>query len=307
MIVTSRLLPVCILIFWLPILVARWVCAFCIVSIFEGKFAVSEKLGIVGSGLIATGLAVAAASAEGDVVIRARSEESVEKAKAAVAKATSRLEDPEAVVARITHTVELSDLADRTYVVEAVSEDYDVKNPLLAELAGVIASDAVLASTTSSLSVNQLAAAAGIPERFVGFHVFSPVPVMKLIEIVYADEATEDVRARSRALTEAIGKVGVEVPDTPGFIVNRLLFPYLFDAARFLETSGLEPEAVDTAMKLGANFPMGPIALLDYVGLDVSIAIGEQIGVEIPQNCQDLLAAGKLGRKTKQGFYDYNK
>jgi 3-hydroxyacyl-CoA dehydrogenase len=155
--------------------------------------------------------------------------------------------------------------------------------------------------------VNKLAEAAGIPERFVGFHVFSPVPVMKLIEIVYADDATEDVRARSRALTESIGKVGVEVPDTPGFIVNRLLFPYLFDAARFLETSGLEPEAVDTAMKLGANFPMGPIALLDYVGLDVSIAIGEQIGVEIPQNCQDLLAAGKLGRKTKQGFYDYNK
>ena len=115
------------------------------------------------------------------------------------------------------------------------------------------------------------------------------------------------MRARSRASAEAIGKVGVEVPDTPGFIVNRLLFPYLFDAARFLETSGLEPEAVDTAMKLGANFPMGPIALLDYVGLDVSIAIGEQIGVEIPQNCRDLLAAGKLGRKTKQGFYDYNK
>lgn len=267
----------------------------------------SEKLGIVGSGLIATGLAVASASAGGDVVIRARSEESVEKAKAAIDKATSRLDDPEAVKALITHTVELSDLADRTYVVEAVSEDYEVKNTLLAEIAGVISADAVLASTTSSLSVNKLAAAAGIPERFVGFHVFSPVPVMKLIEIVYADEATEDVRARSRALTEAIGKVGVEVPDTPGFIVNRLLFPYLFDAARFLETSGLEPEAVDTAMKLGANFPMGPIALLDYVGLDVSIAIGEQIGVEIPQNCKDLLAAGKLGRKTKQGFYDYNK
>lgn len=267
----------------------------------------SEKLGIVGSGLIATGLAVASASAGGDVVIRARSEESVEKAKAAIDKATSRLENPAEVVARITHTVDLADLADRTYVVEAVSEDYEVKNPLLAEIAGAISGDAVLASTTSSLSVNKLAAAAGIPERFVGFHVFSPVPVMKLIEIVYADEATEDVRARSRALCEAIGKTGVEVPDTPGFIVNRLLFPYLFDAARFLETSGLEPEAVDTAMKLGANFPMGPIALLDYVGLDVSIAIGEQIGVEIPQNCRDLLAAGKLGRKTKQGFYDYNK
>ena len=267
----------------------------------------SEKLGIVGSGLIATGLAVASASAGGDVVIRARSEASVEKAKAAIDKATSRLDDPEAVKALITHTTELSDLADRTYVVEAVSEDYDVKNPLLAEIAGAISADAVLASTTSSLSVNKLASAAGIPERFVGFHVFSPVPVMKLIEIVYADAASEDVRARSRALCEAIGKVGVEVPDTPGFIVNRLLFPYLFDAARFLETSGLEPEAVDTAMKLGANFPMGPIALLDYVGLDVSIAIGEQIGVEIPANCRALLEAGKLGRKTKQGFYNYNK
>lgn len=267
----------------------------------------SEKLGIVGSGLIATGLAVASASAGGDVVIRARSEASVEKAKAAIDKATSRLDDPEAAKALITHTTELSDLGDCTYVVEAVSEDYEVKNPLLAELAGVIDPGAVLASTTSSLSVNKLASAAGIAERFVGFHVFSPVPVMKLIEIVYADAATEDVRVRSRALCEAIGKVGVEVPDTPGFIVNRLLFPYLFDAARFLETSGLEPEAVDTAMKLGANFPMGPIALLDYVGLDVSIAIGEQIGVDIPANCRALLEAGKLGRKTKQGFYNYNK
>lgn len=267
----------------------------------------TENLGIVGSGLIATGLAVAAASAGGDVIIRARSEGSVEKAKSAIDKAASRLENGEEVVARITHTTDLADLSACTYVVEAVAEDYEVKNPLLAELAGVIADGAVLASTTSSLSVNKLADAAGIPERFVGFHVFSPVPVMKLIEIVYADAATEDVRARSRALCEAIGKTGVEVPDTPGFVVNRLLFPYLFDAARFLETSGLEPEAVDTAMKLGANFPMGPIALLDYVGLDVSIAIGEQIGVDIPQNCRDLLAAGKLGRKSKQGFYDYNK
>ena len=160
----------------------------------------SEKLGIVGSGLIATGLAVASASAGGDVVIRARSEASVEKAKAAIDKATSRLDDPEAVKALITHTTELSDLADRTYVVEAVSEDYDVKNPLLAEIAGVICADAVLASTTSSLSVNKLASAAGIAERFVGFHVFSPVPVMKLIEIVYADGAYRR-RARSFAGT----------------------------------------------------------------------------------------------------------
>lgn len=267
----------------------------------------SEKLGIVGSGLIATGLAVAAASSGRDVVIRGRSDESVDKAKAAIDKAASRLENAEEALALITHTTDLADLGDRTFVVEAVAEDYEVKNPLAAEIAGAIGPDAILASTTSSLSVNKLAEASGIPERFVGFHVFSPVPVMKLIEIIYADGVDDSVRERSRALCESIGKTGVEVPDTPGFIVNRLLFPYLFDAARFLETSGLAPEDVDTAMKLGANFPMGPIALLDYVGLDVSIAIGEQIGVEIPQNCRDLLAAGKLGRKTKQGFYDYNK
>ncbi|MBK5230304.1 MAG: 3-hydroxyacyl-CoA dehydrogenase family protein, partial [Thermoleophilia bacterium] len=139
------------------------------------------------------------------------------------------------------------------------------------------------------------------------FHVFTPVPVMKLIEIVYADAATDDTKRRSRELCEAIGKTGVEVPDTAGFVVNRLLFPYLFDAAKFQQESGLTPEDVDTCMKLGANMPMGPLALLDYVGMDVSIAIGEQIGAEIPSNCRDLLAAGKLGRKSGAGFYTYDR
>jgi 3-hydroxybutyryl-CoA dehydrogenase len=268
---------------------------------------VSETLGIVGSGLIACGLAVASAGTGHDVVIRARSEESVEKAKASIDKQCQRLDDPKTALSLITHTTDLADFADCTYVIEAVGEDYEIKNPLAAEIAAAIGPNTILASTTSSLSVNKLAEASGIAERFVGFHVFSPVPVMKLIEVIYADGVSDEVKARSRALCLAIGKVGVEVPDTPGFIVNRLLFPYLFDAARFLETSGLEPEAVDTAMKLGANMPMGPLALLDYVGLDVSIAIGEQIGTEIPQNCRDLLDAGKLGRKTKQGFYNYEK
>jgi 3-hydroxybutyryl-CoA dehydrogenase len=268
---------------------------------------VSESLGIVGSGLIACGLAVASASTGHDVVIRARSEESVEKAKASIEKQCQRLDDPQTALGFITHTTELSDLGECSYVIEAVGEDYAIKNPLAAEIAAAIGPNTILASTTSSLSVNKLAEASGIAERFVGFHVFSPVPVMKLIEVIYADGVSDEVKARSRALCLSIGKVGVEVPDSPGFIVNRLLFPYLFDAARFLETSGLEPEAVDTAMKLGANMPMGPLALLDYVGLDVSIAIGEQIEAEIPQNCRDLLAAGKLGRKTKQGFYNYEK
>lgn len=255
--------------------------------------------------MVACGLAVAAAGTGHEVKLRARSEESVEKARASIEKQCGKLEHGDDAVARITLVTELGELADRTFVVEAVGEDYAIKNPLAAEIAAVAGEDTVLASTTSSLSVNKLAEAAGIPERFVGFHVFTPVPVMKLIELVYADAATGETKRRALELCEAIGKTGVEVPDTPGFVVNRLLFPYLFDAARFQLESGLAPEDVDTCMKLGANMPMGPLALLDYVGLDVSIAIGEQIGVEIPRNCRDLLAAGKLGRKSGSGFYDY--
>ena len=128
---------------------------------------------------------------------------------------------------------------------------------------------------------------------------------MKLVELAFPDAATDDVRDRTKALVEALGKTGVGVADEPGFVVNRLLFPYLFDAVRVMEEQGLDPEAVDTCMKLGAGHPMGPLALLDFVGLDVSIAIGEQVGVDIPKTARDLLDAGRLGRKSGQGFYTY--
>lgn len=257
--------------------------------------------------MVACGLAVAAASTDHEVKLRARSEESVAKARASIEKQCGKLEDGGDAIARITLVTDLAELADRSFVVEAVGEAYEIKNPLAAEIAAVIGEDTVLASTTSSLSVNKLADAAGIAERFVGFHVFTPVPVMKLIELVFTAAATDDTKRRARELCDAIGKTGVEVPDTPGFVVNRLLFPYLFDAAKFQQETGLAPADVDTCMKLGANMPMGPLALLDYVGMDVSIAIGEQIGAEIPSNCRDLLAAGKLGRKSGAGFYDYAK
>lgn len=266
----------------------------------------SEKLGIAGSGTIACGLAVVAGGTGHDTVLRARSAGSAANAQKLIEKQCGRLDNTEEALRHITVTTELNELAECSFVVEAVAEEMDVKAPLLKEIAGLIADDAMLASTTSSLSVQDLAEHAGLHDRFVGFHVFNPVPVMKLIEIVYPTEASEDTKGRARTFCASIGKVGVEVPDTPGFVVNRLLFPYLFDAAKFQAESGLSPEDVDTCMKLGAGLPMGPLALLDYVGMDVSIAIGEQIGVEIPQNCRDLLEAGHLGKKTGKGFFDYN-
>lgn len=251
----------------------------------------NERLGIVGSGRIATGLAKLAAD-RGDVVLWARSEASAERA-------STIIEDVADVV------TQLEALRDSTLVVEAVAEDMEVKTEVHQLLADVLEPDVLMATTTSSLSVSAIAAASGRPERFAGLHVFNPVERMKLIELAFPDEATEDTRARFRQLCEHLGKTAIEVPDSPGFVVNRLLFPYLFHAVSLAESQGLEPEAVDTCMKLGAGHPMGPLALLDYVGLDVSVAIAESIGVEVPERVRTLIAEGRLGRKAKAGFYDY--
>jgi 3-hydroxybutyryl-CoA dehydrogenase len=201
--------------------------------------------------------------------------------------------------------IELEDLRDATLVVEAVSEDHAVKTKVYDRLAAVLPEETILATTTSSLSVAELARESGRPDRFAAVHVFNPVERMKLVELAFAPEATEDTRRRVREWCEALEKVPVEVPDMPGFVVNRLLFPYLFSAVRLLEESGLSPEAVDTCMKLGAAHPMGPLALLDFVGLDVAIAIGEQIGTEIPERVRSLAANGNLGKKAGAGFYEY--
>ena len=185
-------------------------------------------------------------------------------------------------------------------VVEAISEDVETKRGLYEQLADVLDEDAVLATTTSSLSVAELAEASGRPDRFGALHVFNPVDKMKLVELSFPDSASEDTKKRLHQLCEELDKTAVEVPDAAGFVVNKLLFPYLFDAVRLLERDGLAPEAIDTCMKLGAGHPMGPLALLDFVGLDVSAAIGESIGTEIPDRVRELIAEGKLGRKAGQ-------
>ena len=251
------------------------------------------RLGIAGSGAIAIGLAKAAGP-NVDTVLRARSEESAERARSRVGEGVRVVTD-------------LGEFGDRTYVVEAISEDHDTKVSLFKEISGHLADDAVLATTTSSLSVNKLAAESGRPAKFAGLHVFNPVHRMDLVELAFPDDADDATRAASTELCEAMGKTVVEVPDVPGFVVNRLLFPFAFQAVELQQETGLSAEDIDSCMKLGAGHPMGPLALLDFVGLDVSKAIGEQVGAPIPQRVDDLIEQGHLGRKSGSGFYEYDK
>jgi 3-hydroxybutyryl-CoA dehydrogenase len=251
-----------------------------------------ERLGIVGSGTIARGLAAVAAR-HGPVILCARSESSARRARGFL--------DSEAVEV----TCERGRLAEVSFLVEAIVEEQAAKAALFAELSELLGPDAVLASTTSSLSAEALAAESGRPDRFAALHVFNPVTKMALIELAFPAAASADTRARTHALCAALDKTAVEVPDTPGFVVNRLLFPFLFEAVALLERTGLEPAAVDTCMKLGAGHPLGPLALLDLVGLDVAQAIGRTIGVAVPARVDALVAEGALGRKTGRGFHTY--
>jgi 3-hydroxybutyryl-CoA dehydrogenase len=250
-----------------------------------------NRLGIAGSGAIACGLA-RAAGASHEVTLWARSDASKDRA-------CAKVEDAAAVV------TDLSGLAGCPVVVEAISEEVETKRELYGLLSGVLDDDAVLATTTSSLSIAELAEASGRPDRFGALHVFNPVDRMKLVELSFPDSASGETKQRLHQLCDELGKTAVEVPDAAGFVVNKLLFPYLFDAVRLLERDGLSPDAIDTCMKLGAGHPMGPLALLDFVGLDVAAAIGESIGADVPDRVHQLIADGKLGKKAGAGFYEY--
>jgi 3-hydroxybutyryl-CoA dehydrogenase len=250
----------------------------------------AHSLGIVGSGAIACGLARTAAEHH-EVVVWARSERSAERA-------GERVEEARVVT-------DLAELGPCDVVVEAVAEDAGVKCDIHRRLGELLPAETVIATTTSSLSVAELAAASGRPERFGALHVFNPVEKMQLVELSFPEQASEGTRTTLQELCERLGKTAVEVPDAAGFVVNRLLFPYLFDAVRLLERNSIEPEAIDTCMKLGAGHPMGPLALLDFIGLDVAAAIGESIETEVPARVRELIAEGKLGRKAGAGFYEY--
>jgi 3-hydroxybutyryl-CoA dehydrogenase len=267
-----------------------------------------ERPAVAGSGTIACGLA-ACASTLGEVWLLARSDTSAWQAEEEAEKAAEKLEG--AVAGQIKVTTDQEKVAGCDLIVEAITEDADSKGELLAALAKT-AQDADLASTTSSLSISDLGLRAGAAERFFGLHVFNPVPRMELIELCIPEGVRDGLADRARAWCAALDKTAVEVPDSTGFVVNRLLFPYLFDAVRFMEESELTPAAVDDCMRLGAGYPMGPLKLLDLIGLDVALAIGESLGAEAisgshapPALIIKMVDEGRLGKKSGQGFYTY--
>jgi 3-hydroxybutyryl-CoA dehydrogenase len=273
-----------------------------------GPTTVRERLGIAGAGTIACGLAATAAHRGFDVLLWARSDASADRARSSVQKSYAKLCDQVLEEERVQVVTDLDELSHATFLIEAVIEHHGSKAEVLSDLSELKShadAEAVLATTTSSLSIAELAAATGSPERFVGLHVFNPVPRMKLVELVFPAEASAETRERARGLCEGLEKTPVEVPDIPGFVVNRLLFPYLFHAVELQAETGMAAEDIDRCMTLGAGLPMGPLALLDLVGLDVSQAIGEAIGAPIPARLSELVAEGSLGRKTKRGFHTY--
>jgi 3-hydroxybutyryl-CoA dehydrogenase len=264
---------------------------------------------IAGSGTIATGLA-ACASVSSQVLLLARSDASAWRAEEQAQKLAAKVDGGDG--GRVKVTTDPADLADCDLVVEAVVEELGPKAELL-RTAGDAAADADLATTTSSLSLDEIGAESGHTQRVFGLHPFNPVVKMDLIELCLPEAAREEIRPRASAWCEAIGKTVVEVPNEPGFVVNRLLFPYLFDAVRLMEQTGMEADAVDECMTLGANYPMGPLALLDLIGIDVAVAIGEALHADSgedhhrpPGRLISLVDTGKLGRKSGAGFYTYD-
>jgi 3-hydroxybutyryl-CoA dehydrogenase len=273
------------------------------------EFETYERPGIAGSGTIACGLA-ACASAASTVLLLARSDASAWKAEEQAQSLSAKVDGADSKQIKV--TTQVADLAACDLVVEAIVEELQPKVELLGTVAEA-AGGADLATTTSSLSPDEIAAGAGHPERTFGLHPFNPVVRMDLIELCIPEAADAAIGPRARNWCESIGKTVVEVPNEPGFVVNRLLFPYLFDAVRLMEQTGMNAEDVDRCMTLGANYPMGPLALLDLVGIDVAVAIGEALYADSqeehhrpPGRLMSLVDDGKLGRKSGAGFYDYD-
>ena len=280
------------------------------------------RIGIVGSGIMGSGIAEVAATTGHEVVLRSRSLESAQAMVAGLAKSLARQvekgrreqADADAALARVTATADLADLAGCDLVIESVVEDLEVKKALFRELDAICGPNAILATNTSTLPVVEMAMVTGRPEQVCGVHFFNPAPAMSLVEIVRPMTASDATIDAVKAFATTCGKNAVEVADRAGFIVNALLFPYLNNAVRMLENGVASRDDIDTAMKGGCNFPMGPLALLDLVGLDTSVAILDALYDEFSDpnyapvpRLRRMVTAGHLGRKSGHGFFDYRK
>ena len=280
-----------------------------------------SRVGIVGTGLMASGIAEVVAKAGNEVVLRGRSEASIKKAKGAVKKSLDKAvsrgkleqDAADAVLDRITTTLEFSDLAECDLIVEGVAEDLPLKKAVFGDLDQYVKPDAILATTTSSLPIVEVAASTSRPDKVLGLHFFNPAQIMKLVEVVRTVATSGESEKRAGTWVRAIGKRPVRCSDRAGFIVNFLLFPYLNDAVRMHEQGYSTPHDIDTAMKLGCGHPMGPFELMDIVGLDVTYAILNSLHEEFRERryspaplLEHMVRAGYLGRKTARGFYDYS-
>ncbi len=279
-----------------------------------------KRIGVIGSGIMGAGLAEVASRAGYDVVVRSRTQSSADAMLSALGRALAKAvergkatdDERTAILGRITATDQIADLAGCDLVIESVVEDLDVKKALFAELDAMLGADAIIATNTSTLPVVELAMSTQRPDRVCGIHFFNPAPMMKLVEIIRPLTASDDTIATATEFAVACGKDAVEVTDRAGFIVNALLFPYLNNAVRMWEQGTATKESIDTAMKGGCNFPMGPFALLDLVGLDTSLAILDALYAEFRDpnyaavpTLRRMVAAGHLGRKSGRGFYQY--
>lgn len=289
-----------------------------------------KKVGVIGCGLMGHGIVQVAAQGGFDVVAFESNQDAldrgigrIEKSIAKLAskavekgKATQEQADANAKATRdrITGSLDKNDLADCDLVVEAIVEDLDVKNALFAELGGICKPETIFASNTSSFPIGEMAEASGRPERMVGLHFFNPVQLMRLVEVVRSEKTTDEVFAEARSFGEAVGKAPVSCKDTPGFVVNRLLVPYMSQALLMLDRGDASKEDIDTAMQFGCGYPMGPITLTDYVGLDTTLSIlkgwvdryPDEPAFVIPKILEQKVAEGKLGRKTGEGFYTWD-
>ena len=279
-----------------------------------------RRVGVVGLGTMGAGIAQVSMQAGFETVGREVSDELGERGKATIDRYLSRgvekgrltREAKDRAIGRLTLTTELADLADCDLVIEAVLEELPLKREVFAELDRVTRPEAILATNTSALSVAEIAEATERPERVVGMHFFNPAPVLPLVEIVRAPMSSDDAVRAAYDWAEGAGKQPVNCNDTPGFIVNRILIPLLNDCVRVLEEADVTPEDLDKALTNGAGWPLGPCALVDLVGIDVHVhasgALHAQLGdarMAPPERLVEMQRAGKLGRKSGQGFYSY--